>query len=146
MLNETLKATGKLDIVVKDQNGQVKQELHVPNLVVTVGKEFIASRMCGASAGVMSYMAVGTNSTAPAGGDTTLGTELTRVALTSATPSTNVVTYVGDYPPGTGTGALTEAGIFNASSAGTMLCRTVFSVINKGSADTMTITWTVTIG
>jgi hypothetical protein len=26
-----------------------------------------------------------------------------------------------------------------------MLCRTVFSVVNKGSADSMTITWTVTV-
>lgn len=146
MLNETLHMTGNLDIVVKDQNGQVKQELHIPNLVVTAGKTFIASRMTGASSNVMSHMAVGTDGTSPAAGNTTLGSELARVALTSATPSTNVVTYVGDYPAGTGTGALQEAGIFNASSSGTMLCRTTFSVINKGASDTMTITWTVTVG
>jgi len=146
MLNETLKMTGKLDIVVKNAEGQVKEELHIPNLVVTAGKTFIASRMTGASASVMSHMAVGTSGTAPAAGDTTLGAEISRVSLTSATPSTNVVTYVGDYPAGTGTGALQEAGIFNASSAGTMLCRTTFSVINKGASDTMTITWTVTVG
>lgn len=146
MLNETLKMTGKLDIVVKNAEGQVKEELHIPNLVVTAGKTFIASRMTSASSTVMGYMAVGTGSTAPAAGDTTLQTELSRVTLTSATPSTNVVTYVGDYPAGTGTGALQEAGIFNAGSAGTMLCRTTFSVINKGASDTMTITWTVTVG
>lgn len=146
MLNETLKMTGKLDIVVKNEQGQVKQELHIPNLVVTAGKTFIASRMCNTSENVMSYMAVGTNGTSPAAGDTALGAEVTRVAFTSATPSTNVVTYIGDYPAGTGTGALQEAGIFNASSGGTMLCRTTFSVINKGAADTMTITWTVTVG
>ena len=46
---------------------------------------------------------------------------------------------------GEGTGALTEAGIFNASSSGTMLCRTEFSVVNKGASDSMTITWTVTV-
>ena len=43
------------------------------------------------------------------------------------------------------TGAITEAGLFNASSSGTMLCRTVFSVVNKGASDAMTITWTVTV-
>jgi len=26
-----------------------------------------------------------------------------------------------------------------------MLCRTVFSVINKGAADTLGITWTITV-
>ena len=45
----------------------------------------------------------------------------------------------------TGTGAITEAGILNAGSGGTLLCRTVFSVVNKASSDSMTITWTVTI-
>ena len=52
---------------------------------------------------------------------------------------------VSAFGAGVGTGALTEAGIFNASSGGTMLCRTEFDVVNKGSADTMTITWTVTV-
>jgi hypothetical protein len=55
------------------------------------------------------------------------------------------VAYVATFPAGTGTGAVTEAGLFNASSAGTLLCRTVFSVINKGAADTLGITWTVTV-
>ncbi len=46
---------------------------------------------------------------------------------------------------GTGTGALTEAAVLNASSSGTMLCRTVFSAVNKGADDSVTITWTITI-
>jgi hypothetical protein len=53
--------------------------------------------------------------------------------------------YSASFGAGVGTGALTEAGIFNASSAGTLLCRTVFSVINKAANDTMSITWTVTL-
>ena len=44
-----------------------------------------------------------------------------------------------------GTGAVTEAGIFNASSGGTMLCRTVFAVVNKGADDGMSITWQITV-
>jgi hypothetical protein len=93
----------------------------------------------------MTHMAVGTTSTAPAAGDTALGAEVGRVALASATSSSNVVTYTATFPAGTGTGALVEAGIFNASSSGTMLCRTTFSVVNKGAADAMSITWTVTV-
>jgi len=94
--------------------------------------------------GAMSHMAVGTGSTAAAASDSALGSESARVALTSTTVNNNEITYVATYPSGTGTGALTEAGILNASSSGTMLCRTVFSVVNKGASDAMTITWTIT--
>ena len=98
-----------------------------------------------ASATAMSHMAVGTNSTAAAAGDTALGTEAGRAALTSTTVSTNTVTYVGTFAAGTGTGALVEAGILNASSSGTLLCRTVYTTVNKGANDSMTITWVITI-
>ena len=93
----------------------------------------------------MSHMEIGSGSTAAAASDTALGSALGRVSLTSTNVSSAVVTYVATFGAGTGTGAVTEAGLFNASSGGTMLCRTVFSVVNKGSADSMTITWTVTV-
>jgi hypothetical protein len=145
MLQDFIKMTGDLKIVLTDENGQIKHEQEVKNLVVTVGKNFIASRMKDTTDTAMSHMAVGSGTTAAAVGDTTLGTELGRVALTSTTVTTNNVAYVATFPAGTGTGAVTEAGLFNASSSGTLLCRTVFSVINKGAADTLGITWTVTV-
>lgn len=135
-----LKMTGKLTI---ELNGKVVQE--IDNLVVTAGKEFVASRMVGTAAAVMSHMAIGTTNTAAANGDTALAAEAARVSLTSGTASGAVATYVATFPAGTGTGAIVEAGILNAGSGGTLLCRTVFSVINKGAADAMTITWTVTV-
>ena len=140
MLNDGLKLTGKLKIAL---NGETVQEVN--NLVVTDGKEYVASRMKDATATAMSHMAIGSGSTAAASGDSSLGTELGRVALDSTTVSGAVVTYVATFPAGTGTGAVTEAGILNASSAGDLLCRTVFSVVNKGASDSMTITWTVTV-
>ena len=140
MINDGLKLKGKLAIAL---NGDVVQE--VDNLVVTAGKGYVASRIKDASATAMSHMAIGSGSTAAAASDTALGSELGRVSLTSTTVSSAVVTYVATFGAGTGTGAVTEAGLFNASSGGTMLCRTVFSVVNKGSADSMTITWTVTV-
>jgi len=147
MLNDAIKVTGELRITLTNPEGNIKQEVVIPNLVVTVGKNYIASRMKDATATAMTHMEVGTGTTAAAVGDTTLQTAVasSRVTLTSTTVTTNSVAYVATFPAGTGTGALTEAGIFNASSAGTMLCRTVFSVINKGAADTLGITWTVTV-
>jgi len=145
--NEKIVATGELKIVVTAPDGTVKQEETVKNLVVTAGLGFIASRMAGTSADVMSHMAIGTGSTAAAAGNTTLGTESARVALTSTTVTGPAIAYVASFPAGTPASltAITEAGIFNASSAGTMLCRTVFSVVNKDVNDTMSITWTVTM-
>ena len=140
MINDDLKLKGKLAISL---NGEVVQE--VDNLVVTAGKGYVASRMKDATATAMSHMAIGSGSTLAAASDTALGNELGRVSLTSTTVSSAVVTYVATFGAGTGTGAVTEAALLNASSSGTMLCRTVFSVVNKGSADSMTITWTVTV-
>lgn len=146
---EFLKMTGKLDIVVYDENGNVKESVEVPNIVTTAGKTFIASRIAGTSSAVMGWMEVGTSTQAAAVGDTALilpvSGSRTATTVSGGTPSANTVQYVTTFPAGTGTGALTEAGIFNASTAGTLLCRTVFSVINKGASDSMTITWTVTI-
>lgn len=141
---ENLRVTGKLNIVLKDEHGNVKDTREVDNLVVTSGATYIASRMKDATATAMSHMAVGTGAVAAAAGNTTL-TESARVALTSTTANPSNIVYVASFPAGTGTAALTEAGIFNAASAGTMLCRTVFAVINKGALDSMTITWTITI-
>ena len=140
MINDNLKLKGKLAIAI---NGDVVQE--VDNLVVTAGKGYVASRMKDATATAMSHMAIGSGSTAAAASDTALGNQLGRVSLTSTSVSSAVVTYVATFAAGTGTGAVTEAGLFNASSGGTMLCRTVFSVVNKGASDAMTITWTVTV-
>lgn len=147
MIKDNFPIKGDLHIVVKDsKTGEVKVDRLEKNLVVTVGKDWIASRMAGTSSNVMGYMAVGTDSTSPAAGNTTLGAEVARVALTSTTPSTNTVTYVATFGAGTGTGALTEAGLFNSNVAGTMLSRTTYSVINKGSGDEMTVTWVITVG
>jgi len=139
MINEELKLTGHVTVAVNDE---VVQE--IPNLVVTAGKGYVASRMKDDSASAMSHMAVGTDNSAAAAGDTALGTESGRVALTSTTVSNNVITYVATFPAGTATATLVEAGVFNASSSGTLLCRTVFAAVNKASSDAMTITWAIT--
>ena len=140
MLFDQLAMKGHLTIAL---NGETVQE--VPNLVVTTGKNYVASRMKDTTAAAMSHMAVGSGSTAAAASDTTLGSELDRQALTSTTVNNNTITYVATFGAGDGTGAVTEAGLFNASSGGSLLCRTVFSVVNKSSTDSMTITWVVTI-
>jgi hypothetical protein len=149
MVNDSIKAKGTLQLVLTDADGNVKQQ-DEHNLVVSAGLAYIASRMKDATATAMSHMAVGSGTTAAAAANTALGSQLARVVLDSTTVVTTSVTgdsvqYVATFAAGTGTGAVTEAGVFNAASAGTMLCRTVFPVINKGALDTLVITWKVTV-
>lgn len=149
MFSEKIRATGQVSFVLTDENGNIKQQ-DSKNLVVNPGLAFIASRMIGTTANVMSHMAIGTGTTAAADPQTALVTESARVALTSSTIVTTTVPndsvqYVATFGPGVGTAAITEAGLFNAASAGTMLARTVFPVINKGALDTLTLTWKITV-
>jgi len=148
MTEEQIKITGHVDIVVTGKDGEIKDSRSIKNLVVTTGKTFIAASMLKTttdSPAAMTHMAIGAGTTAAAIGDTALGSQLGRVTLASAASVGAVVTYTATFPAGTGTGAVTEAGILNASSGGTLLCRTVFAVVNKGSDDAMAVTWTITV-
>jgi len=149
MLNEKLKMTGDVSLVLRGPDGSVKDAREIKNLVVNEGLAFVISRMVGTSKAVMSHMGLGSSTTAAAAGDTDLGSQLgSREALDSSTISgTNneKVIYEASFEAGDATGAVTEAGIFNATSAGDMLCRTVFAVVNKGANDSLTVTWTITL-
>ena len=219
MINDNFALTGALTIAV---NNEVVQKTR--NLVVTSGKEWVAKRMAGQDSN-MTHMAIGTGTTAAAAAQTALVTELERNAMTvsGGTVSTNTIEYACTRAAGDGTGAITEAGIFDTigskvdditvSAGGTgytsaptvtftggggtgatatatvsggvvtavtvtgvgsgytsvptigftggagsgatatatlkeggdMLARTKFDVVNKGAADSMTITWTITV-
>jgi hypothetical protein len=143
MIVDDLKLNGRLTVDLIAEDGTIKETQEIPNLVVTTGKTFVASRMAGNSAGVMSHMAIGTSPTAAAASDTALGAEVARVTLTSTTASNNDVVYVGSFPVQTPSSAesIVEAAILNGDD--TMLCRTVFSVISKAPTDSLSITWTV---
>jgi hypothetical protein len=150
MWKDEVKARGTVSIKLTGPDGEVKDERSFPNLVVTVGHTWIAARMgpSGSIPADMGWIAVGTGTNAPAPGDTTLQTEIARVAMSvsGGAPSGSTTTYTATLNPGTGTGAITEAGIFNAAGAnsGTMLAHTEFAAINKGALDTLTVSWAVT--
>ena len=134
--------TGKLTISLNDE---IVRETE--NLIVTAGKEWVTARMKNTST-VMTHMGVGTGTTAAVIANTDLETITgARLALSvsGGTPVANVITYAATFPAGAHTAAITEAGIFTAVTSGTMLARTVFSVVNKGALDSMTISWAVTI-
>lgn len=146
--HDTLKAIGHLLIEHFDSTGKQIDSRFIPNLVVQVGKNYISQRMVDGATTVMSHMEVGTGTTTPVSGDTALQSPIggSRQAFSgAASVAANTITYTATFGAGVGTGAITEAGIFNASSAGIMLCRTVFSVVNKAAGDTINISWSVTV-
>ena len=145
MIIDNLEITGALQISL---NNEVVHQCD--NLVVTAGKEWVAGRFKdGSIPDEMSHMALGSGSAAAAAGNTALGTELasSRIVLTTdgGTVSNATVQYDATWTSSHGVYAIEEAGIFNAASGGTMLARTVFAIINKGTDDTVTISWTITV-
>ena len=145
MFTESVSIKGNLEVILLDEKGIQKDYRKIDNLVVAVGKQVIAARLVGNTIAIPSHMAVGTDNTAAVTSQTALGGELGRVVFDSTSRVSNVLTYVATFPAGTGTGALTEAAILNASSTGNMLCRTTFSTVNKAVGDTIVITWNVTV-
>lgn len=146
-LYDSLTVEGTCHVQVFDADGALKDERLVGNLVVTTGRDAIIERLDSSPATSQpTHMAIGTSATAVAAGNTTLGAEIDRNALTSNTSSGGVLTMVGNWAAGDGTNAaIAEAGVLNAASTGTLYSRATFSAINKGASDTLQITWTYTL-
>ena len=146
---------GHIKIELFDKDGNLKQIIEKDNTFMAVGDAHVADALAltqGEAA--MGFMSVGTGSTAFTTASTTLNSEIDRNSLDASYPDQTIgaddndIVYKANWAAGDATDALTEAGIFNSSVAdqGTMLAAATFSVINKGASDTLTITWTVTVG
>ena len=142
MINDQISIKGALIIT---KNREVIRE--IDNLVVDTGKTLVASRIGSNTDNFVNYMGLGTGSTAAAAGDTALVAEIGRSATVSSTSYLTPfdVVFAATFPAGVVSGSITEAGLFNAASGGTLVARTAFAVVNKGPDDIVTITWTVTI-
>lgn len=121
----------------------------VSNLVTTVGKAAIAARIIGTSVAAFSHIAVGTGTTGSAVTDTALQAEITDsgLARAAATVSQQTTDHTNDTArltvtfSVTGSKAVTESGILNASSGGTLGTRQVFSAVNVVNGDALQVTW-----
>jgi len=149
---------GKIGLLIFDkdpriyEDAKLKQDpVDISNTITVLGDEMVADKMSGGSPTLPTHMAAGTGTPSPnSSAATTLGTELVRVALDSTAQGTgandNDVIWTCTFGPAVGTGAWTEAGIFNAGSNGVMFCFTTFLVVNKAAGDTIVIIWTLTCG
>jgi hypothetical protein len=138
---------GHITVRVFDEHGALKDFRDLDNVIVTVGKTYMAAWLAAASqAGMfMQYIGLGTGTNAASASDTDLQTALSTRVAGALTSSTNVWQNQATFGPGVDTGAITEAGLFSASSGGTMLARQVFPVVNKGASDSLQLTWQITL-
>jgi hypothetical protein len=136
-----------LGVKVIRANGKVEDKGIVGRRVVTTaGVNFIVDAFQNLTElENMKYHEMGTGSTAEATGDTALVTAVeTRTAGTQTEASANQYVSVATITA-TATRAIQEHGIFSASSAGTLLDRTVFTTINLASGDSIQFTYTLTV-
>lgn len=151
MVEETLKVTGNVEVLVLDEFGNVKSK-EITNMVVATGKNFIINRMAISPPSVMSHMALGESDQPTTSDMTTLVSEglvsgsKVRSALTT-TPLNNTITYSATFPANMFPSVFyaKEAGLFNSATNGVMLARTMFGVVEKQVTDVIIINWTIRI-
>ena len=143
---EGIKIVGTLTLRLYEDN-KVVRTIKLHNLVTDLGRQHLANQLSSSpSQPVMSYMAIGSSNGQDATSQT-LATETARVVLTRREQGSggdaNKVVYEGYFDEGVGTGNVSEAGIFNSSSGGTMLSYASFGTLNKTESIALKITWEV---
>lgn len=149
---------GQLSLVVVRRNGEwLDYGLASMRVVTTTGVNYIVDAFQNTTeVENLKFHGFGTGTNAEAVGDTTLQTELTTqynpdstrpTGSTTEGASANIYRTVGTLSPDAGgTIAITEHGIFSATSAGTLLDRSVFSAVNiVASADSLQATYDLTV-
>jgi hypothetical protein len=141
VFNDTITLKGHIKWELFDGNGKLKDSGEVHNTLSTYGKNGIIDQLIASPAYVKpGWCAVGTGSPAP----TLLGAEIARVVFDSKTFSGSTTTMVTTFPAGTGTGTLTECGLFDVVTANTVNMWAYGTIaVTKAAADSLVITWNV---
>lgn len=140
---ESLELRYNAVVELRGPGGQLKARREVHNLVVAAGKAKLLDASAPEYVKDFKYMAIGTGSVSPSSGDTALGAEVARsTAIAPTNPVSGQLAFAGTFGAGVGTGTITECGMLDAASVGTMLNRLTFAGVPKGAADSLTITIT----
>ena len=145
IFNDNIRPKGSFSFIIYDENMSIKHQDNGVNLIVDVGKEWVAKYLSGEAPDNLSFMALGSGGAAPADGDVGLGNELGRVAFDSVVRTGNSIQYIATFLPGVATGSVIEAGLFNSDVDGEMLSRRLFTLATKDPADTMVGVWDITV-
>ena len=141
-----VKSRGEIEIR-KYTCGQLVDVVIVNNLVTDRGRQHFANQASQVALETpISYVGVGSGSGRNET-DQTLSAETGRSIIQSKNQGVgdelHKIIYVFEVDAGVGTGNVTEAGLFNASTGGVMACYQSFEAIEKGANDSLVITWKV---
>ena len=141
--------SGVMEAKLFGPDGELKARREVHNTVTVLCHQMAADQLLAAPAVVTpGWMEVGTG-TGQDADDSILASYIagSRTALDSKTRGANaIITMVCTMGAGVGTGAITEAGVFNVVTQNTtdLLLVSSFAAVNKGAGDSLIITWTLT--
>ncbi len=134
---------------------QVEADEEVHNLITTAGRDQLHLQgygTTGLATNGFNYIALSNDATAPAVGDTVLAGELSGSGLsrvqgvvahaagTNQTTISNTFTYTGASQ------AIQKTALFNAAASGTMNHEIAFTQRTLFTNDTITLTFTITLG
>lgn len=150
---DALDMKGRLTLQKLDARGEIVEQLAADNSIVLSGRDLVAKLFINETIDPISHVAVGTGPSAvnPAA-DVKLQTELFRKPINPLDPTQHLsttsdnkkkVVITAELDFNEANGALTEAGLFNAASAGVMYNRVVFPPINKTADFKLTLIWEI---
>ena len=154
ILTESIDPKGQLTIQVRDAHGHLVDTVSAHTSIVTTGRDLVARLFVNDAVAAPSHVAIGTGSAATNPTTTAaLQSEFFRKQIQVIDVTNDIVQLNDgkikvriscDLDANEGNGAITEAGIFNASANGTMYNRVVFPPVNKTTDFQLTLIWEIT--
>lgn len=145
-MNEGFGMKGHIYLKVMRADGTI-EERDFPNIVVNDGRSNMASRLVNdiTPGSAYDYIGIGIGSTTPVVTQSTLVNEVMARINSSGTAVGSVASFVGAFSI-SGTTDITEYGLFNKSTTGSMLSRASGTTLNLVSGETLEVTWDITVG
>ena len=153
-LKGALTLQGKF-IIRHYRNGKLIDEEEITNTITNAGKAKVAGLINEVTSGGFKWIALGSGTTAATANDTALESEITgnglgRAQATCSRVTTDVSNDTAQLVhtwTASGTQSVTEAGIFDTSTAnaGTMLARQTFTAKNLEANDSLEVTYKVKV-
>jgi len=145
LVKSGLTVKGRVTVEAIHDNGET-QTIITDNIVVNNGRDRIAALLAQDVVTFPTHIAIGTGTTAVTVTDTAMETETDRNALSTTTSSSGVVTFKVFFSKSEANGVtLSEVGLFDASSSGTLICHAILgATIAKTSSISVNVSWTLT--
>lgn len=141
---KVLTLTGFVRVRVWDKEGNLVLERSGRNRVVEDGFQLAAELITGSGTPV-SHMAAGDDATPPEEEDSALGNELARTDVTTSRDG-HVIEHVATFTDIEDDIEVSEFGLFNANSGGTMFARWVEDTFTLFVSQSMEVSWEIRIG